>query len=180
MTLTTLRSVRRECKGFLQDLALPPRPTTDALIDAVAARRGRPLRLLDKDGAGEVCGVWISTTICDYVFVDSLATGLHRAHIVAHEVAHVAFDHGGPRVLSDDAVVGLLPDLDLEVVLKVLGRQSYGTHAEQQAEVFASLVLSGPPAPPGVGGREASPELNTLAHSLGSRTRRKHGRADVS
>lgn len=180
MTLTTLRSVRRECRGLLEDLALPSRPTTDDLLDAVATRRGRPLRLLDKDGSGDVCGAWISTAVCDYVFVDSLATGLHREHIVAHELAHVAFDHGGPRVLSDDAVMELLPDLDLAVVQKVLGRQSYGTLPEQQAEVFASLVLSGPPVSLGESNGELAPDLNVLSHSLGGRAPTERGRGHVS
>ena len=180
MTLTSLRNVRRECRGLLKDLALPSRPTTDTLLDAVAARRGRPLRLLDKDGLGDVCGAWISTAVCDYVFVDALATGLHREHIVAHELGHVAFDHGGPRVLADDAIVELLPDLDPAVVLKVLGRQSYGTLPEQQAEVFASLILSGPPASHGKNDRDSAPDLDALAHTLGGRVRTQSGRARVS
>ncbi|WP_369068746.1 ImmA/IrrE family metallo-endopeptidase [Kineococcus terrestris] len=109
----------------------------------------------------------MSTATADYVFVDESTSGLHRRHILAHELAHVVFDHGGPDVLAGDVAARLLPDVDPSTIERVLQRSSYSTAEEREAEVFASMVLQRMPASaPSSSG--SSQEVRALARSFGA------------
>ncbi|GAA4964455.1 hypothetical protein [Kineococcus glutinatus] len=146
---------------------LPDTFSTSAFATAVASLRGRAVHVLPQYASDGPCGVWISTTTADYVFVDESTAGVHRQHILAHELAHVVFDHGGPGVLADDLITRLLPDLDRSTVDRVLQRGSYSTREEQEAEVFASMVLQRMPSTdPLVDG--APREVRALARSFGA------------
>ena len=69
-------------------------------------------------------------------------TRVHRDHIVAHEVAHVMFDHD-TLVLDDVDVARLLvPSLRPSMVQRVLNRSgAYDRAAEQEAEMMATILL---------------------------------------
>ena len=136
-----LRAVRRRCETRLRKLNLPQPFTTEALARSLAERRGRPLMLLPKGAGGGPCGVWFALDGADYVFFDGTTSGLHREHIIAHELAHLMWDHGTSEVIAPDVVADLLPDLDPSTVRRMLSRSSYSTVEEQEAEVLASMVV---------------------------------------
>ncbi|TDB84247.1 hypothetical protein E1264_25395 [Actinomadura sp. KC216] len=108
---------------------------------SVAALTGRPLRVMEIPAmpAG-LCGVYVSTTGADYVYTTTGTTQFHREHIALHEIGHLLAGHRGEVGVGDLAKV-LLPDLSPEVVRTVLGRTSYTSEQEREAEYFATLVL---------------------------------------
>lgn len=110
-----------------------------AMCDLVAAERGRPIRLMAMSGVSEVCGVWIATETMDLICYEEATTSPHQEHIILHELSHLLCDHY-PASLDEADHARLLPDLDPEMVRRVLGRTSYSTVEEQEAELLASLI----------------------------------------
>ncbi|MFB9364173.1 hypothetical protein [Actinoplanes nipponensis] len=98
--------------------------------------------------AGAPCGLWISVPDADYVFYDPGTSRLHAEHIVLHELSHMLSGHttglnadlqAGPA--ADGGVIGrLVPDLDPTTIETILGRTSYTTAQEREAEILASLI----------------------------------------
>jgi hypothetical protein len=105
------------------------------LCAAVAARRGRPIRLVPMDGLTGVCGLWVATATTDLIFYERVTTPPHQEHIILHELSHVLCDHQRAPDMA-----GLLPDLDPEMVHRVLGRAGYTSEEEREAELLASLI----------------------------------------
>jgi hypothetical protein len=60
-----------------------------------------------------------------------------------HEWAHIVCDHQGHLSASADWTRQLLPNLDPAVVRRVLGRRTYTVEEEAEAEMLASLILTG-------------------------------------
>lgn len=150
--------LRRRCERRLKDIAIPNPFDLHAFCTVVADHRGRPLALHPTPGlsAGAPCGLWISVPSADYVFYDPGTSRLHAEHIVLHELGHMLGEHhtglnGGPA--ADGGALGrLVPDLDPRTVGTMLGRASYTTAQEQEAEMLASLIrarsVSAPAAVP--------------------------------
>jgi len=149
--------LRRRCEDRLRGLRVPSPFDLDVFCDEVAARRGRPLLRQAVPGlsADAPCGLWVSTDRADHVFYDPGTSPLHAEHIVLHELAHILSGHS-----SDDGTLArLFPDLDPAVVRRALGRVSYTTAQEREAEMMASLIR----------GRSARPRttLGRVADALG-------------
>ncbi|MFD0855722.1 hypothetical protein ACFQ07_26000, partial [Actinomadura adrarensis] len=87
-----------------------------------------------------LCGVCVSTAGADYVYIMAGTTPFHREHIALHEIGHLLAGHQGGVGVEDLAGL-LLPDLDPALVRAVLGRTSYTSEQEREAEYFATLVL---------------------------------------
>ncbi|MGM1059969.1 ImmA/IrrE family metallo-endopeptidase [Saccharothrix sp. Mg75] len=117
-----------------------PRPfTVEALCAEVARLRGRALHLHPLPFAaapGVPCGLWVATRDADHVFHARGASALHQRNTILHEIGHVLCDHG-----LEGGPAGLLTDLDPEVVRRVLGRTTYSTPQEEEAEMVAALLL---------------------------------------
>lgn len=135
-----LKAVRRRCETRLSALAVPVPFDLDRFSAAIAEQRGRPLYLHPATVDGAPCGVWISSGDADHVFFDGTTSPVHRQHIVLHELGHVVAAHEGTGS-PGDWVRRLLPNLDPNVVAKVLCRTTYSDADEIEAEVFASVVL---------------------------------------
>ncbi|TMQ92731.1 hypothetical protein ETD83_26690 [Actinomadura soli] len=67
-------------------------------------------------------------------------TRFHREHIALHEIGHLLAGHQTGVGVGDLASV-LLPDLSPTMVRAVLGRTSYTSEQEREAEYFATLLL---------------------------------------
>ncbi|MGQ7297992.1 hypothetical protein [Quadrisphaera sp. KR29] len=104
-------------------------------------RRGRSLRLLPHPGLGELSGTWVALDDGDVVFYDEALHGMYREHVIAHELAHIAFGHGHDEVVAPDVIAALFPDLDPRTVRRMLRRGAYSDTEEREAEVFASMLL---------------------------------------
>ena len=145
-----MEGLRRRCEARLRNITIPNPFDLDAFCAEVEARRGRPLirRPVPGLSADAPCGLWVGTATADHVFYDPGTSPLHAEHIVLHEIAHILCGHSG----GDAALARLFPDLDPAAVTRVLGRVSYPTEQEREAEMMASLIR----------GRSARPPRTTL------------------
>ncbi|MFI7503644.1 hypothetical protein ACIBVL_35255 [Streptomyces sp. NPDC049687] len=146
---------RARCEAVADAVAIPRPFDLDALCEGIAARRGRPLRLVPLEGAPNSsmpCGVLVATETSDLIFYEPATSALHKLQIVLHELAHLLLDHGSPdaerpayatRLLSDSVDA---PDdeddlgIDLDQVLHILGRTSYSDNEEKDAELLATIL----------------------------------------
>jgi hypothetical protein len=127
--------LRRRCLLRLRDLPLPAPFDVHILCDQIAARRGRPIRLVPMAGLTGVCGLWIATDTTDLVCYERDTTRPHQDHIILHELSHLLCEH-----FPVGLPAALLPDLDPAMVRTVLGRAGYSTAEEREAETLASLI----------------------------------------
>jgi hypothetical protein len=161
-----MEGLRRRCERRLRGIRIPSPFDLDAFCTEVEAWRGRPLLRQPVPGlsSGAPCGLWIGTATADHVFYDPGTSPLHAEHIQLHELAHILMGHRASAMLGDRAAAlptgDLFPDLDPTTVRRVLGRVSYTTAQEREAEMTASLIR----------GRSAGPDRTTLgrvAHAFG-------------
>ncbi|MEU8179679.1 hypothetical protein AB0B85_15085 [Micromonospora sp. NPDC049044] len=135
-----LRRLERKAARLLDDLSLPRLLTTAALCAHISVARRRPLHLhpLSMVGTpGTPGGMWIETEAADHIFYNGDTRPLHQQHIILHEIGHMLCRH---RNTETDALAAIMPDLDVEMILSVLGRSTYSLVAEQEAEVIATLL----------------------------------------
>ncbi|MGW4652205.1 ParH-like protein [Kitasatospora sp. NPDC004289] len=140
------RRLWRRCRELAATLTLPDPFELPALGEVLSVHLGRPVEFLPLPaGAAGTCGVLISTERAEYIGYPTDTTPLHQQHIVLHEVGHLLCGHQDARSSADGpgggGVAGLLPHLSGELVRRVLGRSAYDSAQEQEAELFASLVL---------------------------------------
>jgi len=140
-----MEGLRRQCEQRLRGIRIPDPFDLDAFCDEIAARRGRPLLRTPVPGlsAEAPCGLWVGTPQADHVFYDPGTSPLHAEHIVLHELAHILSGHSGVA----GALPQLFPDLDPATVTRVLGRVSYTSAQEREAELMASLIRGRSPRP---------------------------------
>jgi len=133
-------SLRRRCAGRLRGLEIPVPFDLDVLTERIAARRGRPIKLVPMAGLTGVCGLWVATESVDLIFYELETTPPHREHIVLHELAHVLCDHYPVSFSLAEQAKPLLPNLNPTLVERVLGRGGYSTDEEREAEMLATLI----------------------------------------
>jgi hypothetical protein len=166
-----VRGLRQRCERRLDGVPIPRPFNLDQLCEGVAGMRGRPLRRLGIPGLSSTapCGLWVSVPAADYIFFDPDTSQLHAEHIVLHELAHMLCGHSLTLDVANSTLSRLLPDLDPSTVALVLGRVSYTTAQEQEAELLASLIRARAarevPVTPGGDSRRAT--LRRLSDVLG-------------
>jgi hypothetical protein len=160
-----VRRLRRRCERRLADIPVPRPFDLAVFCQGIASRRGRALRLQPVPGltATAPCGLWISLPGTDYVVFDPDTSRLHAEHIVLHELSHMLCDHSISMDMGSSTLARLMPDLAPETVARVLGRVSYPTAQEQEAELLASLIRARAAWAPGDSGGDA---LGRLADVL--------------
>jgi hypothetical protein len=138
-----LRHLRRICAARVEALDLPFPFDVHKLCESVERARGRMIRLVPCTlPAGSPSGLCVSTNVGDYIFYESQTSAFHQEHIILHEVGHLLCEHCAPSVSREEVSGLLLPDLDADMVQRVLGRTCYPMWAEQEAEIIASLILA--------------------------------------
>jgi hypothetical protein len=135
------RDIRQRCADALRDIEVPAPFDAEALCEAVARRRGRPLRLVPKPVATGPCGLWIAFESVDFVFYEHGTSRLHQNHIIAHEVGHLLCEHENSAVGDVGLLRELFPHLSPSLISSVMGRTRYSAVEEQEAELIATLVL---------------------------------------
>lgn len=132
--------LRRRCRTRMEALSIPDPWNFEEFCKSVAAHTGRALRVIQIPTMPEgLCGLYVSTAGADYIYIPMGTTVFHREHIAMHEIGHLIAGHQGGVGVSDLAA-DLLPDLNPALVRAVLGRTSYTSEQEQEAEYFATLV----------------------------------------
>ncbi len=136
--LTPDRSSRID--SILNQLEVPEPFSADELVQRVAEMRGRPIHLESIPGiASEMpCGFWISLDDMDVIAVEDATSPMHRDHIVLHEISHMLLGHAAGKDLHTRLPLRVDPDL----VARMLGRTSYETAIEREAETLAGLIAS--------------------------------------
>jgi hypothetical protein len=156
---TSLNRLRRRCQARLRVLCLElPVPfDIQAFCRALGARRGRPIVLCSVNTWTGPCGLWVATDTTDYFFYERATSRLHQDLIVLHEIGHMVCEHRSAELL-DGEMAGIL-GLDAGMVSRVLGRTTYSSGEEQEAEVLASLLLTRAVRDPPPSRRPADPEV---------------------
>jgi hypothetical protein len=155
----------RRFASIIADLDIPQPFDLGRFLTRLAIRRNRRIYLHSfTSGPGVPCGLWLGTIDADHVFHEEGTTPWHKTHITLHEVAHMLLGHGGGG--SRRGLGSLLaPDIDPALTRLILGRGTYTTAEERDAETVASLILGqasdSPPQLP-AGGTMAKPVLYRL------------------
>lgn len=135
--------LRRQCHRLLRELQLSGPFSVATLCSRFATYRGRPLYVQALPGAASLtglCGIWLETDTEDFIFYESHTSQLHQDHIVLHEIGHMLRHHTATDLLPDSVFEDLFPDLDRGTVTRLLGRSSYSSWQEQEAETVAGIL----------------------------------------
>jgi len=133
--LRSLRAARKRCDTLLASLQLSTPFDLRDFVEHLAALRGRPIELVADTRPGQV-GLWVEQVDRDLIFFPHETSQFHKLLITLHELAHMILDHE-----ACDAVDELLPHLSTDTIRRVLCRNSRSTEEEQEAELFASVLL---------------------------------------
>lgn len=117
----------------------------DELVSAISAQRGREITILDSDFAdrsGKLCGLWIGLKTRDLIFISDDLSGVHRDHVILHELAHLILDHRVVDVTTQNEVAALFPSLPPSMVSRALLRSHYDNNQEREAEELASTIAA--------------------------------------
>jgi hypothetical protein len=135
------RSIRRRCRRLVDALDMPDPFDPFELCGRVANQRGRPIALHAVSMPPGTPGIWVSAGQRDYILYERDTSPLHQEHIILHELGHLLCHHTSGVAISPEISRLLLPDIDPDVVNRVLQRTVYSTHDEREAETIASLLL---------------------------------------
>ncbi len=120
-------------------------PKTENINDfakALSVKRGIPLCLVPVPLPSSVpCGMWLSTDHADFVVYDAETSKHHQEHIIAHELGHMICGHQGSTTGGNETYSLLFPDLNPEIVSKILHRSRYFDIQEREAETMATVIL---------------------------------------
>lgn len=137
-----LARLRAQCEELIRQLRIRAPLDVTELCGELAAQRNRPIHLLPLTSRpSNPSGLWVAAKNADYIFYEESAGAAHREHIILHELGHLLFGHSGVAQLDDLTARLLAPNLDPSVVRKLLCRGKYDDEHEQEAELFATLVL---------------------------------------
>lgn len=118
--------------------------TLDDLIHAIQARRGRPLKVYERDDldtSDGICALWFAIDEADVILLARTDSMLHRQQFVLHELAHLILGHCDGEDCA--AVDMLLPDIPPDTVARLLRRQDLDCETEIAAEALADRLAAG-------------------------------------
>ncbi|MFJ3793535.1 hypothetical protein [Kitasatospora sp. NPDC090091] len=134
--------LRRQCESMLASLPIPDPFSVEGFAEALAAERGRKIVIEPipfDPGPGVPTGLWVRLPSVDVIFVQANTSPAHKALIILHELAHIAFGH--ECRVSPDLLEKLFPGLTPELIRStLLTRDGYDDEQEAQAEMLALLL----------------------------------------
>jgi hypothetical protein len=132
----------RRCQQVIETLPMPRPFDLERFRLGLAAERGRMLRFVPAPGR-DMIGLWMATADTDHIFYPRDATPLAQLHVIAREIGHMVLEHQGAPAATSEMARLLLPSLSLDpgLVVSTLGRAGYAAADEQEAELFAGLLL---------------------------------------
>lgn len=152
---------------MVRQLDLPQMTTVEELCGAVATRAGRPVLLVPRRmRVGEPSGFVECRTDSYMIYFEQETSGLHRAHIICHELAHILCGHlAEAPAVDEEAAQVELPTIDPDMLRLVLGRSHYEGAAEEEAEILGAELTRTLLLAPGAG--TTSQLAPTLEHRKG-------------
>ncbi|MFD5163475.1 secondary metabolite protein [Streptomyces hawaiiensis] len=136
--------LRRQCEEQLRGIEISDPYAVDEVCRQLAVRRGRPLHLHelpDLGGVNAPCGLMISFDSGDHIFHVAATSERHRAQIVRHELAHLLLGHASENTSVVESLLSVMPQgVDPSAVITALGRTSYDSETEYDAEMAASSL----------------------------------------
>jgi hypothetical protein len=157
-----MRDAARAGRRLASRLELPDPWSIEDLCGSVAARRGRPIIILERPGHDDsITATLLSTVVADYVFCRSDLRGGHREHAICHEIGHL--------LIRDAALAGTAPNTDDALPTNRILELGHGSGDEERlAESFAdelmervSRRMAGQD-----GGRHRQRVINGFSHAL--------------
>jgi len=144
-------ALRRRCRRLLRELDVRPPLDVRDLCDRLAARRGKPIRLVPYpiEIPGPF-GLWFATDSADFIVYQQETTKPHQNHIILHELGHMIAEHP-----SDD-----------ESTAFVARRTCYDSAHEREAELIATIILEWASVLDTVHGGRQDPTVDRLGDSL--------------
>jgi hypothetical protein len=136
--------LRRYCGKIIRDLDLPQPFTAEALCEQIAEQRGSPIRLKPlplPTPPDTPTGMWLATKRGDYIYYDAQTSGLHRLHIILHEIGHMLCEHDEVGLEDNQYLYRRLEEGDPVWIRQILPRIRYSSRQEQEAEMVATLLL---------------------------------------
>lgn len=134
------REQRRRCQGIVRGLELPLEGLDIPRLTAHVERaQGTRIVLSPADTRHMACGAAIGLETHTLIRYAESTSPMHQAHIVCHELGHLLLEHRGV-VMSAAARAALTPDLDPDVVARMLAREDYTDEDEQAAEYLGRLL----------------------------------------
>lgn len=140
-------------RAKVRALSLPPMSTVEELCAAVADRAGRTVRLVPRRmRVDEPSGFVERRADTDLIYFEQETSGLHQAHIICHELAHLLCGHlAEPPAEDEDPALVELPTIDSDMIRLVLGRSHYDDAAEEEAEILGAELTRVLVLAPGAG-----------------------------
>lgn len=148
------RRIAQELYSKLEAAAAIPRPWSLAeFVSACAEITGRSITLSaqpqdfwQESGPGDcLTGMLITLPGHHLIMYRASASVRYQEHQIAHELAHLLFEHDGTGRITDRQIMAIFGDLftDADAVREALTHNRAGlTNAqERQAEAFADLLL---------------------------------------
>lgn len=134
--------LRRRWEQAPHQIQIPDPFDLQAFCDAIATHRNRPIQLppFHGDEPDAPSGLWVQGDDTDYIYFERDTTRLHQQHIVLHELGHILAGHLADPAASASYRESYLPNLDPEMLKRILGRTNYSAEQEQEAEWFARDV----------------------------------------
>src|SRR3712207_3910765 len=132
------RALRRRCAAVLRGFDVPRPFDLNTFVRGIEQVRGRRLVLMAvTTEASSPCGLWMAdpATGTDYVMYEAVTTPLRQVHIVLHEIGHLLFRHRGMSPFATQFLATALPDLDAQAVVRALGRTTFTSIEEAEAEM---------------------------------------------
>jgi hypothetical protein len=133
-----LHAIRSRCASLLATLELSnPFDLTD-FCDKLGGKLGCSIGLIARRMPAEVpgCSIWLDDRLL--IVYEEDTSVFHQKYIIFHEIGHALFRH---NLLQTLQVIPLAIAVDAEAIRTSLPRSGYLTQHEQEAEVFASLLL---------------------------------------
>jgi hypothetical protein len=149
-------------RAMVRQLDLPRVSTARELCAAVADRSGRPVLLAPRRmRVGEPSGFVERRADADVIHFEQETSGLHQAHIICHELAHLLCGHlAEPPAADEDTALVELPTIDDDMLRLILGRSHYDGAAEREAEILGAELTRTLVLAPGAGATsQLSPAL---------------------
>ncbi|MBC2642738.1 hypothetical protein H5400_28410 [Rhodococcus wratislaviensis] len=137
-------------RRIVAEMGIPVPWNRDRLVADVAARRGRPIRLVPVTHAlvqGGHSGLWLARDDDDVILYAAGMSDVHATHIICHELAHMVLGHDrdavGDTSVDSAVLTEAAPSVDTARVVRMLGRSNYSNDQEYEAELLATLIMAG-------------------------------------